>query len=87
MHCGVKSYKAPYLGQVLRCAQNTAPFNFLKSECIVDLFMDITVKGFGKPHTNFGVLLPMHAWAWTVSNLGCMHFLRKSAYRDIQHII
>ena len=26
---------------------------------------------FGKPHTNFGVLLSMHAWVMTISNLGC----------------
>ena len=28
--------------------------------------MDITVKGFGNPHTKFGVLLSMHVWfiAW-----------------------
>ena len=27
-------------------------------------------KGLGKPHTNFGILLPMDAWVMTVSNLG-----------------
>ena len=41
---------------------------------IVNLFMDITAKGFGKPHTNFGVLLSMHAWVMTVSKLGCRFF-------------
>ena len=38
-------------------------------------FMHITAKGFGKPHIKFGILLSMHVWVRTVSNMGCWFFL------------
>ena len=33
-------------------------------------FTYTTAKGFGKSHTNFGVLLSMHAWVMTVGGGG-----------------
>ena len=45
------------------------------SQSIVNLFMDITTEGFGKPHNIFGILLFMLAWVMTTSNLGCNFFL------------
>ena len=40
---------------VLRRILNMAPSDFSIRPCLVNLFVDITAKGFGKPHTNFGV--------------------------------
>ena len=59
---------------VLRRLKNIAPYNFSTHQPIVNLFMDITANGFGKPHTNFGVLLSMYVWVMTVSNMGCWFF-------------
>ena len=36
----------------------------------VNLIQDIIAKGFENSHTKFGVLLSMHVWDMTVSNLG-----------------
>ena len=37
-----------------------------------DKIQQIAAKGFGKPHTNFGVLLSMHACVMTVELCACV---------------
>ena len=60
---------------VLRCIQNLALSDFSICLCLVNLFMDMDIiaKGFGKPHTNFGVFF-IDAWGITVSNLCYIFF-------------
>ena len=58
----------------LRHVQCMAPYNFSTLLHIVKSYSYITAVCFGKPHTNFGVLISMHAGVMTVSNLGCIFF-------------
>ena len=48
------------------------PYNFSTTQHLVNLVMDITAKGFGKSHSNFGVLLSvacMNDWSFASADI------------------
>ena len=69
IHEVLKSYMALYLDTPQTTHFETLQLATLQH--LVNLIHDVTAMGFGNPHNEFGVLLPMHGCVMTLSNIEC----------------